>query len=410
MSENSDNYKAKNIKILKNPIEGIRSRPGLYFQGGASIDGFHQLLLGLIDNAIEECKLGFGNSVMVTIHKNESITVKDDGSGIPIDFISEQGESFIEILFTDFDYDFYTRDYFNSFPLRVSKRLFSIQASLILNALSEKLDVEISKGKDIHKIVFEKGLVKEPLSIVGSNTENHNGTKLTFKPDPDIFKNIERTWDYERIRQRLQDLSYLVAGTRITLTDKRAEQQKTEIFLEPNGMGACAQNLTNTANLLYEEPIVLNGESEGISMQIGLAHCGENKNIFITYTNLDNNRDGGKQVEGFRKAYTSVMNNHAKAKNLIGQDATELENPDWLQGLHVALSLQLDDPQYESNAKSMLLNPEAETAVNAIVTQKLTEFLEGNPHIGKIIVERAVKAAQARVALQTVKTPSDLSV
>ena len=396
--EGSDNYTADNIKVLKG-MEGVRLRPGMYLQGGTGIDGFHQLLSEIVDNAIDECQAGFADTVTVTIHKDEAITITDNGRGIPVDVMaSEGGRPAVEVVFTEL----HGGGKFDSSAYKVSGGLHGVGATVV-NALSTYLKIDVAKGKDLYRIVFEQGLVTQPLAIVGANPDNRNGSKISFKPDPEIFKNIEPHWEYNRIRRRLRELAFLVGGIKIVLTDERDGHHKTETFFEKGGVGAYAKSLVGESPLLYEEPILLKGVVDDTTVQVGLIHTSKYDYTIVSYANMITNRDGGTHMTGFRTAFTRVMNQYTKAKNLLKQGAIAPTGDDWLEGLHCVISVQLGDPQFESNAKIKLLNPEAQTAVNAVVGEKLTEFLEENPKLGKALVEKAADAARARDAARKAK-------
>jgi DNA gyrase subunit B len=398
LREGAENYTSDNIKVLKG-LDGVRKRPGMYLQGGTGIDGFHQLLGEIIDNAIDEGQAKFADTVTVTIRKDESVTVTDNGRGFPVDAMaSEGGRPAVEVTFTDL----HAGGKFDDGAYKVSGGLHGVGAKVV-NALSLFLQVDILKGADLYRIGFESGVLTEPLHIIGKNTTGRNGSSVSFKPDPVVFKDIEAHWDYSRIRRRLRELSFLMAGLKIVLTDEREGHQKSETFLEKGGVAAYARSLVGDDKLLYEAPMLVKGVFEGVVVEIGLVHSTSYTPNLLAYANMITNRDGGTHMTGFRTAYTRVFNKYLKDKGLLKQNAIEPQGDDWLEGLNVVVSVKINDPQFESNAKVKLLNPEVQTAVSRVVGEKLLEYLEENPKVGKVICEKAADAARARDAARKAK-------
>jgi DNA gyrase subunit B len=397
LQEGSDNYTSDNIKVLKG-LDGVRKRPGMYLQGGTGVDGFHQLLSEILDNAIDECQAGYADMVSVTFHNDESVTITDNGRGFPVDSMaSEGGRPAVEVTFTDL----HAGGKFDDGAYKVSGGLHGVGAKVV-NALSLFLRVEIRKGSEIYRIGFASGELVEPLHVIGKNT-GRNGSSISFKPDPVVFKDIVTHWDYTRVRRRLRELAFLVGGIKIVITDERDGHHKTETFFEKGGVAAYAKSLVGESPLLYDEPILLKGVVDDTIVQVGLIHTSKYDYTIVSYANMITNRDGGTHMTGFRTAFTRVMNQYLKAKNLLKQGAIAPTGDDWLEGLHCVISVQLGDPQFESNAKIKLLNPEAQTAVNAVVGEKLSEYLEENPKVGKALVEKAADAARARDAARKAK-------
>ena len=398
LAEGAENYTADNIKVLKG-LDGVRKRPGMYLQGGTGIDGFHQLLSEIIDNAIDEGQAGYADTVTVIIRNDESVTVTDNGRGFPVDAMaSEGGRPAVEVTFTDL----HAGGKFDDGAYKVSGGLHGVGAKVV-NALSVFLRVEIRKGKDLYRIGFESGELTEPLHIIGKNTDGRNGSSISFKPDPAVFKDIEPHWDYSRIRRRLRELAYLMGGLKIVLVNEREGHQKTETFQERGGVAAYARSLVGDDKLLYEAPILIKGMFEGVAVEIGLIHSTSYTPNLLAYANMITNRDGGTHMTGFRTAYTRVFNKYLKDKGILKQNAIEPQGDDWLEGLNVVVSVKINDPQFESNAKVKLLNPEVQLAVNRVVSEKLLEFLEETPKVGKAICEKAADAARARDAARKAK-------
>ena len=390
-------YNASSITVLKG-LEAVRKRPGMYVQGGTGIDGFHQLLTEIIDNAIDEGLGGFADEVTLTFHADNSVTVTDNGRGIPVDLMKSEGRSAIEVIYTEL----HAGGKFGGGAYKVSGGLHGVGASVV-NALSSFLDVTVNKGGKLHRIRFEGGPVTVPLHVVGPTPRDVGWTtQVTFQPDPKVFHEFENRFEYDRIRRRLKELSYLT-GLKISITDERSDlhggETRHEIFHEEGGIGTFARHLVlDDSKLLYDAPIVLKGTNSDVEVEVAFIHSTAYNSVILTYANMITNRDGGTQLTGFKTAYTRVLNKYARDKNLIKQGNPVPTGDDLLEGIHCVISVKLGDPQFESQAKVKLLNSEAQTAVNAIVGEKFSEFLEENPRVGKIIVEKAAEAARAREA------------
>ncbi len=397
--KSSGAYTADNIKVLRG-LEGVRKRPAMYVQGGTGIDGFHQLLTEIIDNAIDETLGGFADTVEVTLNKDGSASVADNGRGIPVDMMEREGKPAIEVIFTEL----HAGGKFDAGAYKVSGGLHGVGSSVV-NALSTVFIAEVWRDGKHHRIRFENGEVVEPLNVLGTVPKKRTGSKVTFYPDLAVFKEIEG-FDYSRVRRRLRELAFLTGGVKIVLTDDRGETPKTETFQEQGGVAAFAQNLARDGNLLYDKPVVMSGTAsvttdqgvQGIEVDVGLVHNAGYGQTILTYANMITNRDGGTHLTGFKSAYTRVLNNYAKSKNLLKKGDPPPTGDDFLEGISCVISVKLPDPQFESQAKVKLLNPEAQSAVNSVVYEKLTEQLEENPKVGKAIIEKAAHAARAREA------------
>ncbi|WP_027481876.1 DNA topoisomerase subunit B [Deinococcus pimensis] len=390
-------YNASSITVLKG-LEAVRKRPGMYVQGGTGVDGYHQLLTEIIDNAIDEGLAGFATEVTVTFHEDGAATVTDNGRGIPVDVMKSEGRSAIEVIFTEL----HAGGKFGQGAYKVSGGLHGVGSSVV-NALSSYLDVTVNKDGKLHNIRFEGGPVTKPLHVLGATPADVDwATKVTFKPDAAVFHEFENRFDYDRIRRRLRELSYLT-GLRIVLTDERKDlhggEVKKEVFHEVGGIATFARHLVlDDGKLLYDQPIVMKGTASDVEVEVAFIHSSAYASTILCYANMITNRDGGTQLTGFKTAYTRVLNKYARDKNLIKSGNPVPSGDDLLEGIHCVISVKLGDPQFESQAKVKLLNSEAQTAVNAIVGEKFAEFLEENPRVGKIIVEKAAEAARAREA------------
>lgn len=386
-------YDASSIKVLKG-LEGVRMRPAMYIQGGTGIDGYHQLLTEIIDNAIDEGLAGYASEVTITLKADHSVVVTDNGRGIPVDMMKGEGRPAIEVIFSEL----HAGGKFDSAAYKVSGGLHGVGSSVV-NALSTFLDVTVNKDGLLHNIRFESGALVRPLNTVGPAEEQHTWSTLVhFLPDPTIFASFENHFDYDRIRRRLRELSYLT-GLRIVITDERLETPRQEVFYEQGGIAAYARNLViDSSKLLYEQPIVVKGVSDDIEVEVSFLHSSAYSSTVLCYANMIPNRDGGAHLTGFKAAYTRALNNYTKAKNLIKSGNPTPSGDDLLEGIHCVISVKLGDPQFEAQTKVKLLNPEAQTAVQSIVYERLTAYLEENPKVGKIIIEKAAEAARAREA------------
>ncbi len=391
-------YTAADIQVLEG-MDAVRKRPGMYVQGGTGIDGYHQLLTEIIDNGIDEGLAGFATAVTVVLHADGSTTVTDNGRGVPVDIMKSKGRPAIEVIYSEL----HAGGKFGGGAYKVSGGLHGV-GSTVVNALSTFLDVTVNKGGKLHHVRFEKGVLVQPLQVLGSTPADVDwATKVSFQPDPTVFKEFDNQFDYTRIRNRLRELAYLT-GLKITIRDERTELHagavKEEIFHEKGGIANFARALvTDDSKLLYDQPILMVGQHSGVNVKVAFIHANTyaSDNI-LTYANMIRTRDGGTPLTGFKTAYTRILNKYARDKNLIKNGNPVPSGDDLLEGIYCVVSVEVEDPQFESQAKVKLLNSEAQTAVNAVVGEKFAEFLEENPKVGKTIVEKAAEAARAREA------------
>jgi DNA gyrase subunit B len=382
-------YSLEEIRAMTR-IEGIRWRPGMYLRGGLRVDGFYQLLFEIVQNSIAEYDAGFADTVKVIIHQDESVSVTDNGQGIPFDPRDEKSN--VETVFTEFqglpNGNLIT--YFKN-----HRWIHSSGGAIIVNAVSEFLQVEVAKDKNLYRIVFEKGVTKEPFALIGENPNERNGTKVRFKPDLEIFKDVNPHWDYGRICRNLRELAFLFCGLKIILIDERNDQTQTETLYEINGMGAYAKSLVTETDALYEKPILLEDVLDHGFVRVGFFHSSTQDFDFVAYANMQQNINGGTHVTGFQTAYVKVLNQYAKSQNSLERDAIFPTSENWFVGLRVAISLQMDYPNYDTSTRNKLLNPEARVAVENLITEKLPCWLEENPKIAQIIIQKAFNAARA---------------
>ncbi len=394
-----NSYTAESIKVLKG-LEGVRKRPAMYVQGGTGIDGYHQLLTEIIDNAIDEALAGYADTVEVTLNTDGSASVRDNGRGIPVEVMKKEGRPAIEVIFTEL----HAGGKFDNSSYKVSGGLHGVGSSVV-NALSIFLTAEVAIDGKLYRIGFDRGDVSDPVHVVGDAPKGVTGSTVTFRPDPAVFREV-RAFDYQRIKRRLRELAFLTGGVRIALDDKRSDEPRHEVFHEEGGVGAFAGHLVKDSKLLYDEPVLISsattvdsdGASHEIEVEVGLVHtAGYGQNV-LTYANMITNRDGGTHLTGFKTAYTRVLNNYARTKNLLKKGDPPPTGDDFLEGISCVISVKLPDPQFESQAKVKLLNPEAQTAVQSVVYEKFAEVLEENPRVGRAIIEKAANAARAREA------------
>ncbi|MDZ7801570.1 MAG: DNA gyrase subunit B [Trueperaceae bacterium] len=392
-------YNAESIKVLRG-LEGVRKRPAMYVQGGTGTDGYHQLLTEIIDNAVDEALAGHADTVEVTLLPDHGARVRDNGRGIPVEIMRKEGRPAIEVIFTEL----HAGGKFDSAAYKVSGGLHGVGSSVV-NALSDYLEAEVVQNGRRHRIRFEHGDVVEPVHVIGDATSDERGSTVTFKPDAAIFKDADG-FDYGRVRRRLRELAFLTGGVRIELSDQRGPEEKREVFHEEGGVAAYAETLAGEAGRLYDKAVHISaktkaeadGSIEEIEVEVGLVHTTGFGQTIVTYANMITNRDGGTHLTGFKTAYTRVLNNYAKSKNLIRKGDPAPTGEDFLEGVHCVISVKLGDPQFESQAKVKLLNPEAQSGVQSVVYEKFAEILEENPRTAKAIVEKAAQAAKAREA------------
>jgi DNA gyrase subunit B len=390
-------YTADSIKVLKG-LDGVRMRPAMYVQGGTGIDGYHQLLTEIIDNAVDEALAGYATEIEVVLETDGSAAVTDNGRGIPVGIMASEGKPAIEVIFTQL----HAGGKFDSESYKVSGGLHGVGSSVV-NALSTFLEAEVWQDGKAHRIRFEGGDVVEPVREIGAAPAGKTGSKVSFRPDPSIFRDVEG-FDHARMKRRLRELAYLTGGVRIILEDRRHSELRRDVFHETGGVAAFAESLVRDEKRLYDHAIRIGdtvtpeGGNETIEVDVGLIHTHGYGQTILTYANMITNRDGGTHLTGFKTAYTRVLNTYARNKNLLKKGDPTPTGDDYLEGIACVISVKLGDPQFESQAKVKLLNPEAQSAVQSVVYERLTEVLEENPKVGKVIIEKAANAARAREA------------
>jgi len=389
----STEYGADQIQILEG-LEAVRKRPGMYI-GSTSIRGLHHLVYEIVDNSVDEALAGECDTISVTINDNGSVTVTDNGRGIPVGINQKAGLPAVEVVFTVL----HAGGKFGGGGYKVSGGLHGVGASVV-NALSEWLEVEICKEGKIHKQRYERGKVMYPLKVIGECDLEKTGTKVTFLPDKEIFE--ETVFDYETLKKRFREMAFLTKGLRIVIRDERVSEEHPEpiehSFCYEGGIKEFVQYLNKGKTPLYDQILYFEGEKEGVIVEVAMQHNDAYTDNTYGFVNNITTPEGGMHVEGFRRAIGKTFGEYARKNKLIKENDPNLAIEDIVEGLTTIISVKIEDPQFEGQTKQKLGNSEARTAVYNIVNTQLEIFLEQNPSIGKVIVEKTVMAQRAREA------------
>ena len=384
-----DGYTAGQIQVLKG-LEAVRKRPGMYI-GSTSARGLHHLVYEVVDNAIDEALAGFANRVSVTLHRDDSVTVEDNGRGIPVDVHPTEKMPGVELALTVL----HAGGKYDSNTYKVSGGLHGVGVSVV-NALSETLKVWVKRDGREHYMDFSRGNTTTKLKVLGKVGAKETGTKVWFKPDNQIF--TEALYDFETLATRLRELSYLNKGVTISLTDEREGQEKTETFHARGGLKEFVQFLNGTKKTLTSDVFYAETERDGIGIELALQYNdGYNENIF-SFVNTINTHEGGTHLTGFKAALTRTINAYAAKGNFLKKADFTLTGDDVREGLTAVLSIKIREPQFEGQTKTKLGNSEAEGAVKTVVNELLGQYLDEHPRFSNIIIEKAVSAARAREA------------
>lgn len=378
-------YDANQIQILEG-LEAVRLRPGMYI-GSTSERGLHHLVYEVVDNSIDEALAGFCTDINVTIEKDNSITVSDNGRGIPVD-MHESGKPAVEVVLTVL----HAGGKFGGEGYKVSGGLHGVGVSVV-NALSKSMEVEVKRDGKIHRITFSRGNTVEPLHVVG--TAEDTGTKVHFVPDEEIF--TVTNFNYDTLKYRLRELAFLNSGIKITLTDKREEGRENEFHFE-GGIRSFVEHLNRKKQKINATPIYFNGKRDDAVVEIALQYNDSYQENIFSYVNNINTEEGGTHLVGFKAALTRVANDFAKRLNLLKNADSTLSGEDVREGLTCVISVKLHNPQFEGQTKTKLGNSEIRTLVNTVTGEGLSEFFEENPAVTKQILEKSVMAARAREA------------
>jgi len=383
---NLSNYNAEQIEILEG-LEAVRKRPGMYI-GSTSSRGLHHLVYEIVDNSIDEAMAGFCDDIQVTIHQDNSITVKDNGRGIPVDIHPKMGKPTVEVCLTVL----HAGGKFNNGAYKVTGGLHGVGMSVV-NALSINLKVEVKKDGKRYVQEFSRGKTLTELKEIGTY-KGRSGTTITFKPDPEIFE--ETVYNFEILAQRLKELSFLNKNVTITLIDERTNTK--EVYKHSGGLVDFVKYLNKNKDPIHSKPIVIEAQRDNVQVEVALQYNdGYTENLF-SYSNNINTTEGGTHEAGFKAALTRVINDYARKNNILKNNESNLSGEDVREGLTAIISVKVPEPQFEGQTKTKLGNSEVRSIVDSVVGDGLSTFFEENPAVAKKIVEKGIQAARARLA------------
>lgn len=383
----SSEYNANQIQVLEG-LEAVRKRPGMYI-GSTSSRGLHHLVYEIVDNSVDEALAGFCNEITVKIHPDNSISVMDNGRGIPVDINEQKGMSALQMVFTIL----HAGGKFGGGGYKVSGGLHGVGASVV-NALSTELTVQVHRNGKIHQQKYCRGDVASPLTIVGET--DITGTYVHFLPDDTIFE--ETVFDYDILKQRFQETAFLTKGLKINLIDMREGMEQNHSFHYEGGIKEFVAHLNKSRQPLYESIFYASGEKDGILVEVAFQHNDGFTESIFTFVNNINTPDGGTHLVGFKAGLTKTLNDYGKKIGIIKDADKKLSGEDVREGITAVVSIKVEDPQFEGQTKAKLGTSEAKAAVESVLSEYLTYFLEENPNIGKTIIEKGMMASRARDA------------
>ena len=386
-TEVNGEYGADQIQILEG-LEAVRKRPGMYI-GSTSVRGLHHLVYEIVDNSVDEALAGYCTEIEVSINEDNSICVKDNGRGIPVGINKKAGLPAVEVVFTIL----HAGGKFGGGGYKVSGGLHGVGASVV-NALSEWLEVTIHKDGKMYRQRYERGKVMYPLKVVGDTTKR--GTEVVFLPDKEIFE--ETVFDFDTLRQRLREMAFLTKGIKIILIDKRLEEPKIRAFHYEGGIKEYVDYLNKSQTPIYDDVIYCEGIKNNIYVEVAMQHNDSYTESTYSFVNNITTPEGGTHLTGFRNALTKCFNDYARTNKLLKDSEPNLAGEDIREGLAAIVSIKISEPQFEGQTKQKLGNSEARGAVESVVSEQLTYFLEQNPQIAKIICDKAILAQRARDA------------
>jgi DNA gyrase subunit B len=384
----SQEYGADQIQILEG-LEAVRKRPGMYI-GSTSIRGLHHLVYEIVDNAVDEALAGYCDSIEVVIHNDNSITVVDDGRGIPVGIQKKAGIPAVEVAFTIL----HAGGKFGGGGYKVSGGLHGVGASVV-NALSEWLEVEIRTEGKIYKQRYEKGKTMYPLKVIGDCSPEDHGTTVTFLPDKDIFE--ETVYDYDTLKVRLRETAFLTKNLKIILRDEREESHE-HVFHYEGGIKEFVTYLNKGKTPLYDQVFYCEGTKDGVYVEVALQHNDSYTENIYSFVNNINTPEGGTHLVGFKNALTTTLNDYARKNKLLRESEANLSGEDIREGMTAIISVKIEEPQFEGQTKQKLGNSEARGAVDGLLREQLTYYLEQNPGISKTICDKSILAQRARAA------------
>ena len=389
MSQNNQEYGADQIQILEG-LEAVRKRPGMYI-GSTSERGLHHLVYEIVDNAVDEALAGFCSHIIVSINEDGTVTVEDDGRGIPVGINSKAGIPAVEVVFTVL----HAGGKFGGGGYKVSGGLHGVGASVV-NALSNWLEVEICRDGKVYKQRYERGKTMYPLKEIGTCDPDKTGTKVTFSPDESIFETT--TFDFNTLKVRLRETAFLTKNLRITLQDKREDPINERVFHYEGGIKEFVTYLNKGNQELYPEVIYCEGEKDGVYVEVAMQHNDSYNDSSYSFVNNIITPEGGTHLAGFRSALTKTFNAYAREVKILKENESAFSGEDIREGLTAIISIKIEEPQFEGQTKQKLGNSEARGAVDSIVSEQLTYFLEQNPQVAKSICEKTLLAQRAREA------------
>ena len=381
-------YDAGQIQVLEG-LEAVRKRPGMYI-GSTSIVGLHHLVWEIVDNSIDEALAGYCDHIEVTIEANNSITVQDNGRGIPVDIQPQTGRPAVETVFTVL----HAGGKFGGGGYKVSGGLHGVGASVV-NALSTELTVQVSRDGKLYQQRYHRGAVEGDLEVIGQATET--GTKVNILPDPAIFTETT-VFEYDRLKKRIRELAFLNKGLRITIEDKRLDQEEKDSFHYEGGIKSYVQHLNQHKTPIFEEPIYIEGEVDDIQVEISMQYTDSYHTTILSFANNIHTHEGGSHEAGFKTGLTRVINDYARKMNLIKDNDENLTGEDVREGLTLVLSIKHPDPQFEGQTKTKLGNSEVRAITDRLFSNGFDVYLMENPKVARIIVDKGILAAKARMA------------
>ncbi|KAF0218400.1 MAG: DNA gyrase subunit [Geobacteraceae bacterium] len=380
-----DDYGADKIKVLEG-LSAVRKRPAMYI-GSTSVQGLHHLVYEIVDNSVDEALAGYCNEISVTINVDGSVTVVDNGRGIPTDMHPTEGKSAAEVVLTVL----HAGGKFDNTSYKVSGGLHGVGVSVV-NALSKKLELEIRREGKVFRQSYRRGEPQGPLEVVGETKKR--GTKITFFPDDEIFETTD--FSFDTLSQRLREMAFLNAGVRIKITDERSE--KVHEFFYEGGINSFVEYLNKNKTPIHPKPIYISGEKGGVEMEIAMQYNDSYDEKIFSFANNINTHEGGTHLVGFKAALTRTMNTYANANNLLKNVKENISGEDLREGLTAVISVKISQPQFEGQTKTKLGNSEVKGYVETLMNEKLATYLEENPQIAKRILEKSIDAARAREA------------
>ena len=390
--EKAKEYDASQIQVLEG-LEAVRKRPGMYI-GSTSSQGLHHLVWEIIDNGIDEALAGFADEINVTVEEDNSITVKDNGRGIPVDIQKKTGRPALETVFTVL----HAGGKFGGGGYKVSGGLHGVGASVV-NALSTNLDVKVMREDDenVYGMDFKLGKVATSMTVVGKCPRHEHGTIVHFKPDPDIFTETT-TYDINVLTKRIRELAFLNKGLKITIDDKRQEEPTHEEFHYAGGIKHYIEFLNKGKEVIFPEPIYVEGEQNGIMVEVALQYTNDFHSNLLSFTNNIHTYEGGTHESGFKTALTRVINDYGRKSGLIKENDANLSGEDVREGLTAVVSIKHPNPQFEGQTKTKLGNSDARKVTDKLFSETFNKFMLENPTVAKQIVEKGLLAAKARIA------------